>query len=93
MTAAAQLAMFTDQGENVRRRVDDLLGRAFELHCEADEVHVPWALVAGADGIERVVFDEQSAGGKRVIELRRRAVALEREADDLVPVEERTWLR
>ncbi len=34
---SAQRALFTEDGEEVKRRVYDLLGRAFVLHCEADE--------------------------------------------------------
>jgi hypothetical protein len=35
---SAQRALFTEDGEDVKRRVYDLLGRAFELHTEADDL-------------------------------------------------------
>jgi hypothetical protein len=53
----------------------DLLGRAFEHHCHADEQ------------------PDTEAGNAERTKLRAVAVKLEREADDLIPVEQRTWLR
>jgi hypothetical protein len=61
--------------EERRRRVNDLLGRAFEQHCHADEQ------------------PDTEAGNAERAKLRAVAVKLEREADDLIPVEQRTWLR
>lgn len=79
--------------EEKRRRVNDLLGRAFVLHCEADEVRVPWSYEKDAADVLRIVYDEDSPEAQRAARLRRQAAALEREADDIIPVEYRTWLR
>lgn len=61
--------------EEKRRRVDDLLGRAFELHVAADDQ------------------PDTEAGNVEQAKLRAKAVQHEREADDIIPVEHRTWLR
>lgn len=50
---------------DLQRQADDLRGRAYEIHCEADECD----------------DDDRRA------ELRRRAVELEMQADDILPVE------
>jgi hypothetical protein len=89
---SAQRALFTEDGEDVQLRVNDLLGRAFELHCEADDINVPgwW----GPDDSENPARDvEQHPAAIRRAQLRAKAARLEAEADRIVPVEERTWLR
>lgn len=61
--------------EEKQRRVNDLLGRAFELHVAADDQ------------------PDTEAGNVERAKLRAKAVKYERQADDIVPVEYRTWLR
>lgn len=68
-----QQALFTDDGKTPREKVDDLMGRAFVLHCEADEQ------------------PDTEAGNEERERLRAKAVKLEREADGIVPVEQRRW--